>query len=303
MDPRRLLTFRTVAHERSFSRAAERLSRSQPSVSSQVALLETEVGVRLFERRRRGLRLTRAGEVLLEHADHVAWLLELADTQIAALADAKQAEVRLGAFPTALAGLVPAATTALIAARDDIRVRLSEVVPSALEPRLLSGEFDLALSYQDASLERREIKGVERIDLMQETFLIGLAPDHPLARNRGPLAWAVLGDDDWILPSTEGFLIDACREAGFEPHIVAISQGTVSTRGMIRRGLGVGWVPSLLAEDYSDGVVVRPLAGPMRRRDIYAVVPPGERHRHVDDVLTALRHAARAFDVGRAASA
>jgi DNA-binding transcriptional LysR family regulator len=297
MDPRRLLTFRTVAHERSFSRAAQRLSRSQPSVSSQVALLETEAGVRLFDRGRRGLRLTRAGEVLLEHADHIAWRLELADAQIAALADATRAEVRLGAFPTALAGLVPAATTALKAVRHDIRVRLSEVVPSSLEPRLLSGEFDIALSYQDASLERREIKGVERIDLIQETFLVGLPPDHPLARDDGPLALTQLADDDWILPSTEGFLIDACREAGFEPHIVAISQETVSTRGMIQRGLGVGWVPSLLADDYRHVVVVRPIDGPMRRRDIYALVPPGERHHNVNDVLAALREAAHAFDV------
>ena len=72
MDSRRLLTFRTVAHERSFSRAAETLSLSQPSVSHQIALLETEIGVRLLDRGRGGLRLTRAGEVLLEHADHVA---------------------------------------------------------------------------------------------------------------------------------------------------------------------------------------------------------------------------------------
>src|SRR4051812_31408414 len=108
MDPRRLLTFRTVAHERSFSRAAERLSRSQPSVSSQIALLETEVGVKLFLRGRRGLRLTVAGELLLEHADRIAWGLELADAQIAALADERRGQVRIGSFPTSLAGLVPA---------------------------------------------------------------------------------------------------------------------------------------------------------------------------------------------------
>jgi DNA-binding transcriptional LysR family regulator len=303
MDPRRLLTFRTVAHERSFSRAAQRLSRSQPSVSSQVALLETEAGVRLFERGRRGLRLTRAGEVLLEHADHIAWRRERADGQIAALADAQRAEVRLGAFPTALAGLVPAATTALRAARRDIRVRLSEVLPSSLEPRLLSGDFDIALSYQDATIERREIRGVERIDLIQETFLVGLPPDHPLAQDDGPLALTELAEDDWILPSTEGFLIDACREAGFEPHIVAISQETVSTRGMIQRGLGVGWVPSLLADDYRRVVAVRPIDGPMRRRDIYALLPPGDRHHNVHDVLAALREAAHAFDISPAASA
>src|ERR671926_466206 len=122
MDPRRLLTFRTVAHERSFSRAAERLSRSQPSVSSQIALLETEVGVRLFERGRRGLRLTRAGETLLEHADHVAWRLELADTQLAALAGGRRARVRVGCFPPAMAGLVPAAILRLRDDHGDVRV-------------------------------------------------------------------------------------------------------------------------------------------------------------------------------------
>src|SRR6266550_4549097 len=89
MDPRRLLTFRTVAHERSFSRAAEKLSLSQPSVSHQVALLETEIGVRLLDRGRGGLRLTHAGAVLLEHADHLAWRLRLADTQITDLAEAR----------------------------------------------------------------------------------------------------------------------------------------------------------------------------------------------------------------------
>src|SRR3954453_19788959 len=103
MDPRRLLTFRTVAHEGSFSRAAERLSRSQPSVSSQIALLETEIGVKLLQRGRSGLRLTHAGELLLEHADHVAWRLQLADAQIAALADATSTEGRSDPFPPTMA--------------------------------------------------------------------------------------------------------------------------------------------------------------------------------------------------------
>src|SRR4051794_36181164 len=127
MDPRRLLTFRAVAHARSFSRAAEGLSLTQPSVSHQIAMLETEVGVRLLERGRGGLRLTHAGEVLLEHADHIAWRLELADTQIAALATHHRDHVRLGAFPTALPGLVPAAIALLRRAHDDLRVVLSEV--------------------------------------------------------------------------------------------------------------------------------------------------------------------------------
>src|SRR2546427_766263 len=69
MDPGRVLTFRAVARRRSFSQAARDLALSQPSVSNQVAALEREIGTRLLERRPGGLKLTYAGEILLEHAD------------------------------------------------------------------------------------------------------------------------------------------------------------------------------------------------------------------------------------------
>src|SRR3954468_10136042 len=171
MDPRRLMTFRAVAHARSFSRAAEQMSLTQPSVSHQIALLETEIGVRLLDRGRGGLRLTEAGAVLLEHADHVAWRLDLADAQLASFAARRREYVRLGAFPTALAGFVPSAVARLRVAHEDLRVRLGEVTPSTLEARFLRGEFDVALSYQDATAERRELHGAERIDLLQDAFL------------------------------------------------------------------------------------------------------------------------------------
>src|SRR3954453_1021307 len=176
MDPRRLLTFRAVAHERSFSRAAKTLSLSQPSVSHQVALLETQIGVRLLDRGRGGLRLTHAGEGLLEHADHVAWRLQLADTQMSDLAGRHHDQVRLGSFPTALAGFVPSAIARLRRDHGDLRVRLSEVTPNTLESRFLSGEFDVAIPYQDSTTERREFAGAQRIDLFEDTFLVGLPP-------------------------------------------------------------------------------------------------------------------------------
>jgi DNA-binding transcriptional LysR family regulator len=295
MDPRRLLTFRAVAHARSFSRAAEGLSLTQPSVSHQIALLETEVGVRLLERGRGGLRLTDAGAVLLEHADDVAWRLELADTQLESLAGRRREHVRLGAFPTALAGFVPAAVARLRIAHDDLRVRLGEVTPSTLEERFLSGEFDVAVSYQDATVERRELRGAERIDLMQDTFLVGLPPDHRLAGPPGPISLADLAEDDWVMASTEGFLVQACREVGFDPHIVATTSEPLASRGLILRGLGVGWVPSLLIDDY-DGIAIRPVKEAMRRRDIYALLPPGDRHPRARQVVDALVDTAAGFD-------
>src|SRR5215210_3094216 len=113
MDPRRLLTFRAVAHKRSFSQAARELALSQPSVSQQVAALEREVGARLLDRRPGGLQLTPAGQVLVVHADSIAERLDLAAVQLAEIAQGQRARVRIGAFPTALAGLVPAAVAHL----------------------------------------------------------------------------------------------------------------------------------------------------------------------------------------------
>ncbi|MGH2892701.1 MAG: LysR family transcriptional regulator, partial [Solirubrobacteraceae bacterium] len=109
MDPRRVLTFRAVAHERSFSAAARQLSLSQPSVSNQVAALEREVGVPLLERRPGGLRLTPEGEILLEHADAIADRFGLAERQLSGAAERQRTRLRIGALPSALAGLVPEA--------------------------------------------------------------------------------------------------------------------------------------------------------------------------------------------------
>ena len=81
MDPRRVLTFRAVAHERSFSAAARALSLTQPAVSQQVAALEKEIGARLLDRDN-AMALTPAGEVLLAHADVIAERFALAERQL-----------------------------------------------------------------------------------------------------------------------------------------------------------------------------------------------------------------------------
>ena len=78
-----------------------------------------------------------------------------------------------------------------------------------------------------------------------------------------------------------------CQTSGFDPRIVSTTSDPLATRGLIARGLGIGRVPSLLINDYT-GVTIRPVKDPMRRRDIYALLPPGDRHpltKHVIDAL------------------
>jgi DNA-binding transcriptional LysR family regulator len=294
MEPRRLLTFRAVAHRRSFSQAARELSLSQPSVSQQVGALERELGATLLDRRPGGLRLTRAGAVLLEHADAIAERLALAEVQLAEIAGSERSTLRLGAFPTALAALVPAAVAQL----EGARVIVEEGASQALGERVRAGELHLALTFQDAAEPRLEPAGLERRDLLRETFLVALACAHPLA-GRESVGLAELAGESWTAPSAGGIIVRACRAAGFEPRLSSITRDQLAIRALVARGLAVTLVPSLLADAFRD-LPLLPLAGASPERDVYALLPPGGRHPLAGVALAALEAAVE--DLPRATS-
>jgi DNA-binding transcriptional LysR family regulator len=276
MDPRRVLTFRAVAHERSFSRAARELALTQPAVSQQVAALEKEVGAKLLAREPGGLKLTPAGATLLQHADAIAQRLALAGTQLSELAAAERVRLRVGAFPSALATLVPSAVAALRAQEPDAEVLIEEGGGEVLTERVAAGELHVAVAFQDVALPRREHEGVERHDLRRELFLVALPPDHPLAKlDAVPIA--ALADEPWVAPSNSHLIARACRAAGFEPRLISIMRDPLAMRGLVSQGLAVTMVPQLGSE-VLDGVALRPVDGPSPERDVYAMVPSGGRH-------------------------
>ena len=287
MDPKRVLTFRAVANHRSFTRAAEELALSQPSVSHQVAALEQEIGARLLDRRPGGLQLTPAGALLLEHADAIAERFDLAALQLAEIADDERALLRIGAFPTALAGSgVPAAVARLREQHPRARVTVDEGAADELPERVRSGELHLAVDFQDAALPRREYEGIERRDLLREPFLVALAPDHELA-SQPAVRLLDLADEDWTAAYTDGLIVSACRAAGFEPRLVSITRDQLAIRALITRGLAVTLAPRLLAEAFA-GTALRPIAGEGPERDVYALLPPGGRHPLAHPMLAAL---------------
>jgi DNA-binding transcriptional LysR family regulator len=296
MDPRRVLTFRAVASLRSFTRAAEELALSQPSVSHQVAALEEEIGTRLLDRRPGGLQLTRAGALLLEHADAIAVRFDLAALQLAEIADDERALLRIGAFPTALAGFVPSAVARVRAAHPGARVTVEEGAADELPERGRSGELHLAVDFQDAALARCEFEGTERRDLMREPFLVALPPDHRLAGQKS-VRIRDLAEDDWTAAYTDGLIVRACRAAGFEPRLVSITRDQLAIRGLITRGLAVTLAPRLLAEAFTD-TALRQIAGKGPERDVYALLPPGGRHPLAQAMLTALAHTAEELKEG-----
>jgi DNA-binding transcriptional LysR family regulator len=267
LDPRRVLTFREVAHQGSFSRAAEVLALTQPAVSQQVAALERQIGEPLLDRGPGGLSLTPAGAVLLQHADVVSDRLALADGQLAELVAGARLHLRVGAYPSAVATIVPAALARL---GPDPKVELVEASQEELAAMVAAGELHVAVCFQDAAVPRREPEGTERVDLTEEPFMALLPEQHPLA-GKTSIRLEQLADETFVAPSRSGLVARACRAAGFAPAIRYVSRDPLANRALVANGLGVTISPEGLAAALH-GVAVVPIEdGP--RREVYALLP------------------------------
>jgi DNA-binding transcriptional LysR family regulator len=267
LDPRRLLTFRAVAHAGSFSAAARELSLTQPAVSQQIAALERELGARLLHRGPGGPTLTAAGELALEHAEALADRLALADTQLAELGN-EGGTVRVGAFPSALATLVPAAIERLVPRR----VESAEGTTAELAAAVSDGSLHVALTFQDAAAPRREHPGLRRHDVLDEPFVALVGPGHRLARRR-TIHLRELAGDPWTMASGTGILRNACVDAGFEPDMRFVTRDVLAIRALVAADLAVTLAPRLLAGDHLHGVSVLALRDEGPLRTVYALTP------------------------------
>ena len=292
LDPRRLLTFREVARQGSFSRAADALARSQPAVSHQVGALERELGTALLVRGRAGAVLTPAGELLLTHADALAERLALADAQMDALAAGERRTLAVGGFPSALATIVPAAAAALRTRDPDLEVVVEEGTVDDLALAVRSGRLDAAVAWQDAALPRREHDGLRRVDLHEEPMVGVLPAGHRLARRRR-IALTDLAGEPWMAPERDGMLVRACRAAGFEPRLVILTRDPLAARAIAAAGLAVSLTPHLLARLPLPGIATPSLGAGAPRRTLYALLPPAGAHPLAGDLVKRLTAAAR----------
>jgi DNA-binding transcriptional LysR family regulator len=266
LDPRRLLTFRAVARAGSFSAAARELSLTQPAVSQQVAALERELGARLLHRRPGGLTLTAAGKIALEHAEALAERLALADAQLAELSD-DEGPLRVGAFPSALATLVPRAIERLVPRRVEAVEGTMEELPAGVA----DGSLHVALCFEDAAAAAREHRGLRRHDLMVEPFVAIVGAAHRLATRR-TIRLRELEHDPWTAPSESGILRRACVAAGFEPDLRFLTRDVLAIRAIVAANLAVSLSPRLIA-GHLDGTTVLELRDEAPKRAVYALTP------------------------------
>src|SRR5687767_14411261 len=139
LDPRLLTTFREVAVRGSFSAAADALGFTQPAISQHIARLEKALGVKLLDRDARSVRPTLAGETLLRGADAVLEQLRRLETDVRAAAGQARPALRVGAFQTTAAGLLPGAVMELRSRHPDVLIDLTIVDPSPAVEQLSAG--------------------------------------------------------------------------------------------------------------------------------------------------------------------
>jgi DNA-binding transcriptional LysR family regulator len=283
-----LRVVREAARHRSFSTAAERLGYTQSAVSRQIALMEQAAGRSLFERRARGVALTDAGRVVVRYADAVLEELAAARGELRDLADRPPARLRVGAFATAMARLVPRAIAALVRSRPGTRVTLREAVSPRLYGPVARGHLDLAVvNVDDPTVPAGP--AVRLIPLLTDPLLVALPPGHPLT-GRASVGPAALHRERWVVGSAEPGtpLLGAWTGAG-PPEIAYVARDWVAKIGLVRAGLGLTVLPGLAVSMLPPDVAVTRIDHPDAVRATAVVVP---RDRCPDDLIEALRDTA-----------
>jgi DNA-binding transcriptional LysR family regulator len=233
----------------------------------------------LLERQARGVRLTAAGQALVEHAEGILARLEAAEEELSAIAGLRAGKLRMASFPTAGATLMPLAIATFRSSYPDIELTLAEGEPEEIAPRLRAGEFDLALLFEFDEPEAG-MEGVTRVELLQDPMYLALPGEHALAGKEG-LRLEDLRGEAWVQTSRDSpcarHVVRSCHAAGFEPNVAFESDDYQTVQGLVAAGVGVALIPELALSVVRDDIAIRSLSPSPPIRQVVAAAPADAR--------------------------
>src|SRR5215467_2291761 len=293
LDVRRLRVLREVALRGTVTAAAESLGFTPSAVSQQLSALERESGVTLLERAGRRVRLTDAGQVLVQRTEPVLAALEEAQAALEKSRDSIAGEMRIAAAGSIARALVIPVAARIAAARPALRATVLECETADALRELLLGHLDVVIAHEYSGSQGRPPDGAARVDLFTEDMCVAA----PAGRHAAPVDLAVLAGAVWAAEppqSTCGRATRAaCRAAGFDPDIRYVSSEPGVLLSAVCCAGAVALLPRLAVAEPPPGVDVLPLAGAGIRRLVYAAHRRGSAGRPgVALVLAHLRAAA-----------
>nr|WP_314357097.1 LysR family transcriptional regulator [uncultured Achromobacter sp.] len=268
-----------------FRQAAAQLHLSQSALSTQIQRIEEALGVRLFDRTTRTVRLTAAGEVFMQQAATLQVAFRDAIAAVSGVTSAEQGQVSVAALPSLAARLLPRVLMAYRQEHPHVALKVRDTLSGPAFDLVRAGEVDFALTAADP-----QHADLHYVPLMSDSFLLLIPESHALARSSGPLRWAdtaIAAHVSMVQPSsvrqyTEwAFLQNRIR---FTPAFEAEHLTTIVA--MVECGFGVAALPEIAAGAVSQtGIVQRPLIGPVAERSIGLVT---SRNRSLSPAAAAL---------------
>ena len=302
IELRRLRALRELANRGTIAAAADALYLTPSAVSQQLAALEQQVGQPLLIPSGRTVRLTPAAEAVLGHAEAVFSELERMDATLAALAGGERGRVRIGAFATAIVGLVVPAVGLLRERAPGVDLAVQDLESPEVFHLLARGDLDLAISMESDSAPRHDDERFTRTPLMRDLLDVALPHGHRLARE-SEVPLAALAPEPFVAPprgwSCEDVIRVGCAAAGFSPAVAHRSADWTAVMALVGAGLGVACVPRLAQDEPPPGVAIRPIAGEPPCRHLFIACRRGaEEHPALLAVIEALRAVASRVTAG-----
>ena len=305
LDLRRLRLLRELDERGTIAAVADALQFTPSAVSQQLAMLEREAGVPLLERAGRGVRLTDAALMLVDHARELLERAALAEADLAAAAGTVSGRGRIAAFQSVALRIALPAMEALAREAPRLRCELIEAEPEQALPALALGDVDLVLGDEWQHQPRRLPAGLQRHDLLSDRVQLVLPARHPMARrHRDAVPLAALAGEAWTAGHAamgwEEMTQRTCRElGGFDPDIRHRANDATISLALVARGLAVTLLPELPLPPRTPGVALRAIAeGPVDRAIFAATRAADAARPSTRALVAAVRDAAAALPYG-----
>lgn len=271
MELRHLRYFVVLADELHFGRAAKRLNISQPPLTVNIKQLEASLGVELFERSSRGVRLTPAGEAFRKSALQILAQVSVASQQALEVATGVTARVRLGFVGSMLFRGLPERLEKFQRLYPNVQVQLTEINSSQQLDALTKGVIDLGFVHTD-----RVASGLEHALYMSEPFVLCLPVRHP-ASSASDVKPELLKATPLVLfsrgasPDYYERVITLCAMLGWNPLVRHEVRHWLSVVALVRKGMGAALVPRALMDSGVHDVIFKNLPDSHICSDVYVV--------------------------------
>jgi LysR family transcriptional regulator, transcription activator of glutamate synthase operon len=241
MDLRQIQYFLAIVEHGSFTEAADYYFISQSSLSKRIIALEEELGVTLFDRSKRNVSLTQAGEAFLIHAQQIAGSFQSMMFDLEHFTVEKE-YISIGAIPVITEYGIPDLIARFRTLKPKIEFQMVEVDGINILPALDKLRFDLAITRQNYL----DYDKYEAVLISEDQFLVAVSKHHPFA-DRKSVSLKELKDQNFIVfdqvTGLQRVIFDECNKVGYEPTIFYSSHQKISVLGLVEANIGIALLP------------------------------------------------------------